>query len=415
MVEFLVIQRFLLALALGAFMGLEREYTKYKKGGEHPYAGIRTFPLIALFGALAAYLGDTVHLWILFISLFLLGVLVIVAYYSISKQEKSHAGATSEIAGFLAFFIGILTYYGELSFAVSLTIVVTLIMYARSFLHGFAQKITSKEMQSTIAFAVIAFVILPFLPNRWFGPQEIFNPYILWLMVVLISAISFVGYVLMKWFGERGVTLAGIFGGLASSTATMLSFAERSKRAIGPSRAFALAVILANAVMFVRVLVEVSLVNALLIPALLLPFSLLILASLGFSYFLWKKVNSVKQKIALSSPLSLLSALKLGVLFAVILAVIKVANAYFSSAGVYLVSLISGAADADAAVVSLAQLAKSSLDAATAQKGIILATIMNVALKGGLAYWFGGKEFSKIVLSFFAVLIVLGILLVFLL
>ena len=424
MIDFLLIQRFLLALALGAFMGLEREYAKYKRKGQvHAYAGIRTFPLISLFGALAAYLGNTISLWILLISLLLLGVLVIVAYYTISKQERGDAGATSEIAGFLAFFIGVLTYYGELSFAVALTIVVTLILYARSSLHGFAHKITSKEMQSTIIFAVIAFVVLPFLPNRWFFPFETFNPYLLWLMVVLISAISFTGYALMKWFGERGIIMAGIFGGLASSTATTLSFAERSKKALKSSRAFALAVILANGVMFIRVLAEVSVVHTSLAPKLFFPFSLLILATAVMSFLLWKKVkkvNKVKEKVQasslqVSSPLSLVSALKLAVFFAFILAVLKISQAYFSSAGVYVVSLLSGALDADAAVISLAQLAKSSLDAEIAQKGILLAALMNMALKGGLAYGIGGKEFRKIVLGFFSVLIVLGLLLVVLL
>ena len=421
MINFLLIQRFLLALALGAFMGLEREYAKYKRKGQvHAYAGIRTFPLISLFGALAAYLGDTISLWILLISLLLLGVLIIVAYYTISKQERGDAGATSEIAGFLAFFIGVLTYYGELSFAVALTIVVTLILYARSSLHGFAHKITSKEMQSTIIFAVIAFVVLPFLPNRWFFPFETFNPYLLWLMVVLISAISFAGYVLIKWFGERGIIFAGIFGGLASSTATTLSFAERSKKALKSSRAFALAVILANGVMFIRVLAEVSMVHTSLAPKLFFPFSLLILATAVMGLLLWKKLNNVKKKVQtsslqVSSPLSLVSALKLAVFFALILAVLKISQAYFSSAGVYVVSLLSGALDADAAVISLAQLAKTSLDAGIAQKGILLATLMNMALKGGLAYGIGGKEFRKIVLGFFSVLIILGLLLVVLL
>ena len=419
MIDFLLIQRFLLALALGAFMGLEREYAQYKRQGEvHAYAGIRTFPLISLFGALAAYLGDTISLWILLISLFLLGALVVVAYYTISRQDTADVGATSEIAGFLAFFIGVMTYYGELSFAVALTIVVTLILYARSYLHGFAQKITAKEMQSTVIFAVIAFVILPFLPNRWFLPFDAFNPYIWWLMVVFISAISFFGYVLMKWFGERGITLAGIFGGLASSTATTLSFAERSKKILKSSHAFALAVILANGVMFIRVLAEVSVVYPLLISRLIFPFAMLAVVTVLISFFLWRKVNAVKkeavkEEVQVSSPLSLISALKLAVFFALILAILKISHNYFSSAGVYVISLISGALDADAAAVSLAQLAKGSLDIGIAQKGILLAALMNMVLKGGLAYAIGGREFRKVVLGSFAILLGVGIVLLF--
>lgn len=408
MVDFLLIQRFLLALALGAFLGLEREHAKFKGGGR-AYAGIRTFPLISLFGALAAYLGELISPMILYLSLLLFGLLVVAAYYTLSKS-KNDPGTTSEIAGLLAFFVGILVYYGELSFAVALSIVVTLILYARSYLHDFAQKITTKELQSTIAFAVIAFVILPFLPNRWYGVQQIFNPYVLWLMVVFISGISFVGYVLMKWFGERGVSMAGIFGGLASSTATTLSFAERSQKALKSSRAFALAVILANGVMFVRTFIEVAVVNPSLSAGLLLPFALLLLVTLLFSYVLWRKVHQLqgRETIELSSPLSILSAIKVAVLFAAILAVVKVAHAYFSSSGVYVVSLLSGMADTDAATISLAQLAKTSLSAATAEKGIILAVLMNLVMKGAMVYWFGAKEFRKLVWWFFAVIILLG-------
>ena len=413
MVELALIQNFLAALALGALIGLEREYARYKKRG-HDYAGIRTFPLIALFGALSAYLGDLFSVHILIGGIILTGLLIIVAYFVMNKKGVAHyTGATSEMAGFLAFFIGVLCYHGQLTFAAFLTITIAIILYARSILHTFAEKISSKEMSSTLKFAVVAFVILPFLPNQGYGPLEIFNPFVIWLMVVFISGISFVGYIAMKWFGERGVTLAGILGGLVSSTAVTMSFSARSKREKKAYKALALGVILANGIMFIRILIEVFVLNSELFVRMLLPMITLALITAIFSYFIWKKAKDIKGKIHLGSPFTLGPALKFGIFFAVILALVKIADVYLSSRGVYLVSFISGFADVDAITVSLSQLAKGSLSLETARNGIVLAALTNVAVKGGIAWWFGGKQFGRIVLGLFISLIIVGLLLMF--
>ena len=406
--ELLLLQNLLISLALGALIGLEREYARHKKRA-HEYAGIRTYPLIALFGALSAYLGEKVSIFVFLVGMVLMGVLITIAYLTINKAEKSYVGATSEVAGFLTFFIGALCYYGEISFAAILAVTVTIILYARSILHRFAERITSHELSDTLKFAVIAFVILPFLPNKGYGPHEIFNPFVIWLMVVFISGISFAGYVLMKWFGEKGIELAAILGGLVSSTAVTSSFAARSKKQTKIYRALVLGVILANAIMFIRILIEVFVLNRSLFSKMILPLSILALISLVFSYFLWQKTKNVKGKIDLGSPFTLGPALKFGIFFAVILALVKLADVYLSSKGVYLVSLISGFADVDAITVSLSNLAGSSITEEVARNGIIIAALTNVAVKGGIAFWFGGKKFGRIILAFYALLVVIGV------
>jgi uncharacterized membrane protein (DUF4010 family) len=408
MLEFEIVKNFLIAMALGALIGLEREYAMMRRKFRS-YAGIRTFPLIALFGALAAYFGDTISILILVASILILGGLIVFAYYSLASKRQ-FLGATSEIAGLIAFFIGVLCYQGELMLAVVIAIGVTILLYARSMLHQFAEKIKQKELVDTLKFIVIAFVVLPFLPNKGYGPLEIFNPYIVWLMVVFISGISFAGYILMKWFGEKGITLAGILGGLVSSTAVTISFAERSKREKKIFRTLVLGVILANTIMFVRILIEVFVINRVLLWELILPLSILILVCGVFSYLLWRKAKDAKGKVELSSPFTLGPALKFGAFFAVILALVKVADVYLSSKGVYLVSFISGFADVDAITVSLSQLSKGSLGLEIARNGIILAALTNVAVKGGIAYIFGDREkFGKIILLFYIVLILLGL------
>ena len=415
MLELILIKNFTVALVLGALVGLEREYARYKKRG-HDYAGIRTFPLIALFGALSAYMGELYSIYLLLAGIVLTGLLIIAAYFAMNRKEHSkYMGATSEMAGFITFFIGVLCYHGHLSFSTLLAIVVTIILFARSMLHGFAEKISAKEMGDTLKFAVVAFVILPFLPNKGYGPLEIFNPYIIWLMVVFISGISFAGYILMKWFGEKGITLAGILGGLVSSTAVTTGFAARSLKEKKVYPALVMGVVLANGIMFIRILIEVFVQNRSLFSQMLAPMLTLAVITAGFSYFMWKKSKKVKGKIKLGSPFTIGPALKFGAFFAVILALVKIADVYLSSKGVYLVSIISGFADVDAITVSLSQLAKVELAESTARNGIVLAALTNVAVKGGIAWWFGGKEFGRIVLGFFAVLIAVGAALLFLL
>lgn len=408
MIDVLVLQRFLIALALGALIGLEREYARHRQRG-HDYAGIRTFPLISLFGALAAYLGATLAPWILLIAMLLVGALIIIAYFAV--VDRTHTGATTEVAGFLAFFLGVLSYQEEFTLAVILAVIITVILYARSMLHHFAQKIKESELSATVKFAVIALVILPFLPDGQYGPWEIFNPRLLWLMVVFISGISFAGYVLLKWLGQKGIVLTGILGGLASSTATTTSFAQRSATQKRIFRALALGVILANGVMFLRILLEVMVINPGLVPSLVVPLVSLAALTAIFSYVVWIRAKKTTTKIEVGSPFTIIPALKFAIIFAVILAVVKVAHVYLSARGVYLVSFISGLADVDAITVSLAQLAKGQLAHETARKGIVLAALTNMAVKGGIAWWLGGKEFRKIVAGFFAVLMVIGLLL----
>lgn len=412
MAELALIGNFLLALALGALIGLEREYARYKKHA-HDYAGIRTYPLIALFGALSAFFGELLNPWILVMGILLMGTLIIISYFVLS-QKKYH-GATSEVAGFLTFFLGVLAYFGEIQLAVLLTVIVTIILYSRTMLHQFAHRLKKEEMKSTLVFALIAFVVLPFLPNKGYGPYQLFNPFMTWLMVVLISGISFVGYILMKWFGEKGVEFTGVLGGLASSTAVTLSFAQHSKQQEHMYKALALGVILANGVMFGRVLLEVLLVNRALFVHLLLPMLVLAAVTGLFSYYVWKRAKHGSERIELKSPFALKPALKFAGVFALALAFLTLANEYLSSEGVYLVSFLSGLADADAIALSLSQLAGTTISIDTARDGIIVGVLANTVTKGGIAYLFGEKRFRRMIIGFFAVLVALGGALIFIL
>jgi len=175
-----------------------------------------------------------------------------------------------------------------------------------------------------------------------------------------------------------------------------------------------LGVLLANGIMFIRVLVEIFVINRSLFAKILLPLLALAILTVIFSYLLWRKSTKTTGKVELGTPLALKPAIQFAVIFAFILALVKLANIYLSSNGVYVVSFFSGFADVDAITLSLSQLARAELAESIAQDGIMIAVLTNVAVKGGLAYWLGGKEFGKTVVKYFAVLIVVGIGLVFL-
>lgn len=406
MIDAVIIQRFLLALALGALVGLEREYARHRKKG-HQFAGIRTFPLIALFGALSAYFGEVLSPWILLMGMFLVGILIVVAYFRIT--DRTHVGATSEIAGFLVFLIGVLVYENELVLAVVLAIIITLILYARSILHRFAEHIKEQELSATLKFTVIAFLILPLLPNKEYGPLGIFNPFLIWLMVVFISGISLIGYILLKWVGEKGLVLTGLLGGLTSSTATIISFSEQSKQQKKHYRVLATGVIAANGMMMLRTIIVATVLNPALFPLLVIPVGILLLLTVLLGYITWSKTVFSTKKITLNSPFTVKPALQFGLLFAVIIALIKIVYYYFSSQGVYVLSFLSGVADMDAITISLAQISKESLLSTIAVKGILVATLTSIAVKGGIAYWTGERKFRNIVAGVFLVLIIVGI------
>ncbi len=192
--------------------------------------------------------------------------LIIIAY--IATARKGSLGMTSEAAAVATLLTGAICYWHELAVAAALGVAITVLLALKLQTRILVRNLTQADVYATLTFAVITLIILPVLPASSYGPPpfDVLIPYNIWLMVVFISGISFLGYVLIKIVGgRRGVGLTGLLGGLASSTAVTLSFAQRSRRIEGLERPFALAILLAWSVMFVRVMVEVAVIN----PALL--------------------------------------------------------------------------------------------------------------------------------------------------
>jgi len=397
-----------IALALGLFIGFEREKEKHET-----FAGIRTFPLISLLGCTAALINDHYAAWAFAVCFVTLSAVIITAYFS--GRDRS-GGITTAVAAYLCFLFGALVWWQLTALLAALAVVTVLLLATKRPLEGLSQRIEGREIAAALQFGVITLIILPVLPNETFGPLDVINPYTIWLMVVLIAGINFVGYILIKTLGARqGIGLAGLLGGLASSTALTLGFSRRSR--VEPSFApeFAFAIVVASAVMFARVLVEVFAVHPPVGRLLLLPLcsaggaGLLCCAVL---WFLRRNARSAEacpgEHVSARNPFELWPAVWFGLLFGCILFIARAGQVYFGTAGIYVSSIVTGFADVDPIALSLSNLARADLDDMIAARGITLAALANTFVKM-LITLIGGRALFRYCFPIFGVMIVVGV------
>ena len=407
-----IVLKFLIALAIGALIGIERERKQVNKS---EFAGIRTFILIALFGILSVYINE---FYPNFLVISFLGLIVLVGLsYMISTRENGDIGITTEVVALLTFILGALCYTDEgIRIAPIFAIIITALLATKSYIHKFVRKISEKELINTLKFLIIAFVILPLLPDQTIGPLEVFNPYQIWLVVVFISAISYAGYILMKLIGaERGLGITGVIGGLVSSTAVTTAMASRVKESEFIIRAAVFATVVASSMMFLRILFEVLVINPDLISLLMVPMLSMGILGIVLGIIAWKttKVKEIGEEIKFKNPFSLRPALIFGILFLIILFMSKIADIYFGSSGLYVASVISGIADVDAITISMALLAKTTVPQEVAVTAITIAAISNTVMKFSIAFFIGTRRFGQIVGLIFAAIITTGLIAVF--
>jgi uncharacterized membrane protein (DUF4010 family) len=250
MAQHTLFYRFGVALFIGILVGLQREYASEEafeslaERQREMFAGVRTFALMALAGCTAAFAAELLaSVWAFVIIVLLMGVLITVGYFVTSW--RGDVGMTTEIAAVVTILAGALSYWDELALAVALGVVTTALLSLKLELHGFVARITREDILATLKFAIITAIILPVLPDQspWPPPLDVLNPYKIWLMVVLISGINFLGYVLIKLVGaHQRIGLTGLMGGLETSTTTTLGFAQRSHNDVYLGKAVALAI-----------------------------------------------------------------------------------------------------------------------------------------------------------------------------
>ncbi len=271
---------------------------------------------------------------------------------------------------------------------------------------------TIADLRATLEFGLLAIVILPLLPNRALDPLGVLNPFVIWLLVVFVSGMNFLGYILMKVLGpERGTSLAGAFGGLVSSTAATVSFAGQSREDPGLSPASAVAILLASAIMLPRQVAEVLVVSPSLLSQLWFPFVLMFVASVLLAAWLWRRRPQTPAiPVDLPNPLRLSTALGFAVLFTVVLLVVKAASAAFGTAGLFVASGLSGLVGVDSVTLSASGLAATGNVTPQAAAGAIwLASLVNTAEKAVLGMFLGSALLRRTMAWTFAALLVVGI------
>jgi uncharacterized membrane protein (DUF4010 family) len=409
--------RFAAALGLGVLIGLERERTQRPEGG---FAGVRTFGLISLAGAMAAYLDVGLARPTLGLALFV-AVAALVVVSAVVSARHGDIGITTEVSALLAFVLGFLCVDGNVPLAAGLAVASGGILALKQWLHGLARRIESEDVEATLKFAIVTVIILPLVPNQTYGPPplDVINPYPIWGMVVLISGVNFASYILVKALGaEHGIGLTGLLGGLASSTAVSLGFAQRSRTEPEQSPALAVGILLAWSVMFFRVVLLVALIAPTLAWDLAARLGTLGAVSLALSFFLHRRQESGARASvsAGANPFELGQAIRFGLLFGVVTFAARAAQIYLGDAGLYLAGALAGLTDVDPIVLSMAQLALSEpASQAAAARTIVIAVLSNTLVKGAMAIFMGAPAMRRVMLPAAVALLAAGALIVMLL
>lgn len=382
-----------LALGLGLLVGLQRQRS------DASLAGIRTFPLVTVMGTVTAWLAESYGGWLLGV-----GVLAVVALAILGNVVRLRAtdstadpGLTTEFALVLMFCVGAYAVAGEAVVAVVLAGGLAVLLQLKEPMHRLAARIGDEDFRAVTQFILISLVILPVLPNRTYGPYDVLNPRQAWWMVVLIVGISLGGYACYRLFGGRaGSALAGLLGGLISSTATTVSYARRSHRE-GAAALASLVIVMSSTVVFVRVLVEIAAVAPGTLPTTAPPL-LLMLGLLGaLAATTWRRGRHQTEAMpAHGNPSELRSALVFAALYAVVLLAVAAAREHLGEAGLYAVAVLSGLTDMDAITLSTSQLMNAGrVDADTGWRLILTAGLANLAFKLGAVAVLGSRELLR--------------------
>ncbi len=386
---------FLTSLALGLLIGLERERSPFAR------AGLRTFSLVALAGTLSALLSDkTGAPWMLGAGMLIMGGMMVATYFKATESEDP--GTTTIAAVVVCYSLGAMVWYDLEQLAVTLAILTTALLYFKPELRGVSRNLTRLDLVSILQFAVLSFVILPILPNQNYGPYNALNPYQIWWMVVLISGLSLAGYAALRVAGQRhGTLLTGLFGGIASSTATTLAFSRHGRNSPQLADMAALVILLANWVLLIRL----SVLVAVLAPDLLRPMLTMLgsgaLAGLIILYLAWRRLDADHNTpvLEMKNPTEIRAALSFGLLYAVVLFAAAWLSDLVGSHGVYAVALVSGLTDVDAITLSSLRLFNlGNLEIDQTANAILLAILANIVFKSGLATVIGGAALARHVL-----------------
>ncbi|TXT33091.1 MAG: membrane protein [Planctomycetota bacterium] len=383
-------QSLAISLLLGGLVGLQRQHV------DSPLGGVRTFPLVTVFGSLCAILAGPFGGWM--VAAGLLATVAVIALGSRQFRTQSDRGITSETAMLVMFAVGALCVSGPMIIAVAVGAGVAVLLQFKPQLHGLVTKLGDADIKAIMQFVLITFIVLPVLPNETYDPFDVLNPHEIWLMVVLVVGISLGGYISYKFLGPHaGLILSGLLGGVISSTATTASYARRSVEQPAMVLAAATVICLATGVSFVRILLEVAVVSRTLLPAVApLLIGLMVVSMLFALLYGCRGSKPPEMMPPQGNPSELKSAILFGALYGLVLISVAASKEHLPQSGLYAIAAMSGLADLDAITLSTARLVESGrLSVDSAWRSILIAALSNLVFKSGLVLALGDRKLFR--------------------
>ncbi|PIU45655.1 MAG: hypothetical protein COS95_02675 [Ignavibacteriales bacterium CG07_land_8_20_14_0_80_59_12] len=371
--------RFLVALALGFLIGLERESTKV----EHdrlPVGGIRTLPLISMYGFGCAWLYQIGAVAMFPVGLASIIALTTVGYFA--KTKEGRFGATSEVSVLITFLIGAMSLLVDVWIAMAIGVIATMLLSEKAKLETYVESLDRVGFLATLRFLLVTVIILPVLPNQEYTQFKL-NPTRIWEIVIMVSTIGFVGYLLSKKFGHSmGLWLSGLLGGIVSSTAVSISAGRIARKSPERSSSALQASTLGSSVMYIRILILLWAVNPTIVNYLW--WKLLILAAVGIVLSLrlpgGNRGSNGSEVPDLHNPFEIMPAVWFAALFVILSVITSIVKQSAGDTGVFALSAVVGVTDIDPFILSLAQRSTDGLRIAAS--AIIIAMLSNTIAKG---------------------------------
>jgi uncharacterized membrane protein (DUF4010 family) len=406
---YILFQQLGISLLLGLLVGLQRERMA------HGRPGLRTFPLITVFGTVCAILANTYGGWILVGGLFGVALVIVVQHLLVHLLERRvEIGSTTDMAALMMFAVGALLVAAPLPVGVAVGGGVAVLLQFKFEMHRFAERLGDADLKAIMQFVIITFIILPILPDETFGPFDVWNPRETWMLVALIVGMGLFAYIAYKFFGRNaGILLGGILGGAISSTATAVSYSRQAKNDPNAGRIASIVIMIASTIVFIRVLAEIAVVSQEFLLVAAPPVLILAGFVLVPSLAIWFRARTEPSKMPeQGNPTQLKSALTFAALYAAMLFAMAATNHYVGDQGLYFVAAFSGATDMDAVTITISKMAKDDPAVmATGWRLIIIGAMSNLVFKASIIGVLGGKQLFKRIVILFSIPMVGGLLL----
>ena len=399
------------ALGLGLLVGLQKERAA------SPLAGLKTFGLVSVAGAVAALVAQASTPWVIVGGLGAITALMVTGNMLMARRGDADPGQTTEVAAVVMFLVGALVVIGPREGAIVIGATVAVLLHMREELKDWVGRLSDRDVRAIMQFVLISLVILPVLPDQEYGPYQVLNPRQIWLMVVLIVGINLAGYGAFRLMGSTaGTALAGILGGAISSTATTISYA-RSTRVDGDATPTAVVIVwVASSVVFVRLLLEIGAVAPTFLPVAAGPLLAMLAVFALLAAVVWRSATAPGESpLEPGNPTELKPAVVFGLLYAGVLFVVAAADDLLGDVGLYAAAVVSGLTDVDAITLSTSQLVGDGrLDPDTGWRVVLIAVLSNMGFKLAMAVTLGSRTFARRLSALGSVALVAGLAILFL-